>query len=101
VLRCHNCGRGVFDFGAITESSDCPHCASALHCCRNCLQFDSAARWQCRAEISEAVADKTKANRCELFEARLVLDSTGRRSGSAGSKSGDPRSQFESLFRRS
>ena len=101
VLRCHVCGRGIFDFGTITSSTNCPHCNAALHCCRTCSEFDSAARWQCRAEISEAVSDKNKANQCASYAPRLVLDSTGRRSAtSGGSKSGDPRSQFEDLFKR-
>jgi hypothetical protein len=101
VLRCHVCGRGIFDFGKIGKSSACPHCNAMLHCCRTCAHFDSAARWQCRAEIAEAVADKNKANDCTPYNPRLVLDSTGRRSTKPGSdKSGDPRSQFENLFKR-
>jgi hypothetical protein len=101
VLRCHVCGRSIFDFGKIVKSSACPHCNTVLHCCRTCAHFDSAARWQCRAEIAEAVADKNKANDCTLYEPRLVLDSTGRRSTKPGSdKPGDARSQFENLFKR-
>jgi len=107
VLRCHVCGKGVADFGTISGASACPHCGAALHCCRTCTSFDSSARWQCLAEIAEAVADKNKANDCALYAPRLVLDSTGRRSaggagGNGGSRpaSNDPRSQFENLFKR-
>jgi DNA-directed RNA polymerase subunit RPC12/RpoP len=101
VLRCHNCGRSIFDLGAVAQDSSCPHCSSPLHCCRNCTHFDSAARWQCRAEIQQQMSDKTRANTCGLFAPRLVLDSTGRRSGTPGGQSNDPRSQFENLFKRS
>jgi predicted RNA-binding Zn-ribbon protein involved in translation (DUF1610 family) len=105
VLRCHSCGRGVTDLGTITSSSTCPHCPAALHCCRNCRHFDSAARWQCRAPIAAQIADKIGANDCDKFEPRLVLDATGRRNvrpsaNGNGGTSTDPRSQFESLFKR-
>ena len=101
VLRCHVCGRGTSDFGRVVEDTVCPHCNAALHCCRTCRHFDSAARWQCKAEIDQAVSDKNKANACTRYESRLVLDVTGRRSSpSGGGKSSDPRSQFENLFKR-
>jgi len=105
VLRCHGCGRSVSDIGTIATSSTCPHCPAALHCCRNCRHFDSAARWQCRAPIATQVADKIGANACDKFEPRLVLDATGRRNvrpttDGGGSTGSDPRSQFENLFKR-
>jgi hypothetical protein len=104
VVRCHDCGRDVQDFGTISPSTECPHCQAPLHCCRTCTHFDSSARWQCRAEIEEAVGDKGKANRCGLYQPRLVLDFTGRRGTAAGpgagAKPSDPRAQFDSLFRR-
>jgi DNA-directed RNA polymerase subunit RPC12/RpoP len=97
VVRCHNCGRKVHDFGSITKTSACPHCRAMLHCCRTCVHFDSATRWQCKADIDAPVGDKNKANDCTKYEASLVLDVTGRRT--TGSQSGDPRSQFDSLFK--
>jgi hypothetical protein len=98
VIRCPNCGRNVQALGAITIETRCPHCAAALHCCRSCRHFDTSARWECRQQIPERVPDKGKANTCAFFEARLVLDATGKRTGT--SSSGDPKSQFESLFKR-
>jgi hypothetical protein len=98
VVRCQVCGRNVEDFGTIASTTNCPHCNAPLHCCRVCKHFDSSARWQCRAEITEAVSDKSKANQCGHYEPRLVLDFTGRR----GSKhrSNDPKSAFDNLFKR-
>lgn len=98
VVRCHNCGRSVQAFGAITAETTCPNCAVPLHCCRACRQFDSGARWECRAEIPERLTDKGKGNDCAFYEARLVLDSTGKRSGTPSSN--DPKSAFENLFKR-
>lgn len=100
VLRCYACGRNVQDVASIAEASSCPHCSAALHCCRNCRQFDSGARWQCRAEIAEPVADKTKANACTEYAPALVLDATGKRTRTASGRAGDPRSAFEDLFKK-
>jgi hypothetical protein len=99
VLRCPNCGRNVPASGAVTSETRCPHCATSLHSCRACRYFDSSARWECRATITAPVAEKSKANNCASFTARLVLDATGKRTGSSGS-SNDPKSQFDSLFKR-
>ena len=102
VLRCPNCGKNVPASGAVSQETRCPHCASPLHACRACRHFDSSARWECRAPIAAPVADKSKANDCASFTARLVLDATGKRSGTSGASgaSHDPKSQFENLFKR-
>lgn len=99
VVRCHNCGRGVHGFGTITPETACPNCSAPLHCCRSCRHFDTSARWECRAEIPERIGDKNRANSCAAYEARLVLDATGKRT-SAPAASGDPKSAFENLFKR-
>jgi hypothetical protein len=101
VIRCHQCGRNVQNFGTIAPDTTCPHCAAPLHCCRSCRHFDSGARWQCRAPIAQAVPDKSKANACGHYAPRIVLDTTGRRSApDAPAASSDPKGQFESLFKR-
>src|SRR5262245_25055339 len=99
VLRCPNCGRDVVASGAVGFDSRCPHCAAPLHACRACRHFDTSARWECRAPIPAAVPEKSKANDCTLFAARLVLDATGKRTAAAGGSS-DPKSMFENLFKR-
>jgi predicted RNA-binding Zn-ribbon protein involved in translation (DUF1610 family) len=99
VLRCPNCGRDVVATGAVGTDSRCPHCAAPLHACRACRHFDTSARWECRAPIPAAVPEKSKANDCALFAARLVLDATGKRTAAAGGST-DPKSMFENLFKR-
>jgi len=99
VMRCPNCGRNISASGAVSSDARCPHCGSSLHACRACMHFDSSARWECRAPIAAPVADKSKANTCASFAARLVLDTTGKRTGTSGS-SNDPKSQFDNLFKR-
>ena len=100
VVRCHNCGRNTDGVGAIGLDTRCMHCTAPLHCCRTCRHFDSGARHQCRAPIETAVGNKNEANQCGHYSPRLVLDVTGRRSGKGRSGGGDPRSQFENLFKR-
>lgn len=97
VVRCPTCGTNVRSLAEIETETRCPKCSSALHCCRTCRQFDSAARWECRAEVTERVPDKLAANRCPLYEPRMVLDATGKRMDVKSSN--DPRSRFEDLFR--
>ena len=106
VVRCYNCGRSSQMIDVIEPDTQCPSCDAALHCCRVCTHFDSGARRQCRADIVEAIGDKTKANSCDKYAARMVLDSTGRRSEQGpsgrggGRRGGGPRDAFESLFKR-
>lgn len=97
VVRCPDCGTNVQALGTITTDTTCPKCNTNLHCCRACRQFDSGAKWECRAEISERVADKLKANTCVLYEPRLVLDATGKRADARSAN--DPKSRFDSLFK--
>jgi DNA-directed RNA polymerase subunit RPC12/RpoP len=99
VVRCHTCGRGIQGLEVTASDTTCPYCSSPLHCCRGCRHFDSGARWQCRAQITAAVSDKNKANDCEQYAPRMVLDSTGRRSDTPRG-AGGPREQFENLFKR-
>jgi hypothetical protein len=100
VIRCHQCGRNVENFGSIERLTGCPHCNAPLHCCRTCREFDSSARWQCRAPIELAVSDKSKSNDCGNYSPRVVLDTTGKRSTPGSRTSADPKDQFDSLFKR-
>ena len=99
IIRCHSCGRSVQNLEAIEPDTNCPYCNSPLHCCRTCREFDSGARWQCRAAIEKPVANKGEANDCPEYAPRLVLDSTGKRSSSPDG-SGGAREQFDNLFKR-
>ncbi len=105
VVRCPTCGTGISGMGGVTSDTICPRCSASIHCCRACRHFDSGTRWQCRAEIDKRIDDKIGANSCSHYRARLVLDSTGRRttvSPVTGPRvnSNDPKSQFENLFKR-
>ena len=98
VLRCHQCSSVAGTGEGLLANATCAGCSAALHCCRNCASFDTSARWECRAPITEPVLDKTAANGCSLFKANTVLDATGRRSG--GSAPSDARAAFDNLFKK-
>ncbi len=98
VLRCHQCSAVAGTGEGIALDAACSGCNAALHVCRNCKYFDTGARWECRAEITQPVQDKVAANGCALFEANTVLDATGRRSGTAAPS--DARAAFDNLFKK-
>ncbi len=99
VMRCADCGYQTPDQVRITSETECPKCHTAWHNCRNCRHFDTSARFQCRQPLDKAVPSKTVANHCDLFEARAVLDATGKRARVEKNKSSDPRKAFDDLFK--
>jgi hypothetical protein len=98
VLRCFQCSADAGSIDGLGSLSKCGSCGAALHVCRNCANFDTGARWECRAPITDPVLDKTAANDCAFFKANTVLDATGRRSG--GSTPTDARAAFDNLFKK-
>lgn len=99
VVRCFNCGHQTSPVQKIEFDSVCGKCGDDLHICRNCLHFDTSARWECRQTTTAPVRSKTARNRCELFAPQTVLDATGRRAaGPSGPP--DPRAAFDALFKK-
>ncbi len=106
--RCFNC--------AVTFAPDidfrgtCPKCGAALHCCKQCVNFDSSTRFQCVRPIPVRIPLKDQANHCELFEPRVTvardaLPSGAVRNGDNGTISAprnanDARAAFDSLFKK-
>ena len=100
VIRCHVCGVAVDADKPILPHTNCPKCSAALHCCRTCRHFDSDSRYQCRAEIPAALPDKLKANSCDQYEPRKLLDHTGRRvQPKRKGNPNDPKEKFKALFK--
>lgn len=98
VVRCQQCGnQQLAEAAMVGPLSECPRCSTALHSCKHCKHFDTRARFQCKKPVSEAIGDKWKGNSCDLFEARLVLDSTGKRLHGKGKK--NAKNAFDALFK--
>ncbi|RMG44118.1 MAG: hypothetical protein D6718_10675 [Acidobacteria bacterium] len=99
VVRCQNCGhQQLAEAAFIGPRSACDRCGTALHSCRHCRHFDPKARHQCLVDGVAPVGDKWKANSCPHYDARLVLDATGKRLGGKGKQ--DAKALFDSLFKK-
>lgn len=115
AARCFNCAATLppnIDF----KNGSCPKCNAILHCCKQCVHFDSSTRFQCLKPIPVRIAAKDQLNTCELFRPRVTVardasssSSTGARIGSTGNilttvpaprNANDARAAFDSLFKK-
>jgi len=73
--RCFSC--------ATTLSADvdfkgkCPKCGASLHCCKQCVHFDSSTRFQCTKPIPVRIAVKDAANECTFFAPIITVARDG------------------------
>jgi hypothetical protein len=73
-LRCWKCGASLEDLPQpLSRRAQCRACGAELHACRQCRHFDPAKAKQCRERAADEVANKTRANFCEWFQARAGL----------------------------
>jgi len=93
VVRCAVCGQEQ-PHGVVAEDAACEKCGADLHTCTHCRHFDTASRFECRAEVSERITKKSARNRCDLFSPKVAkeLDSDRR-------EPSDPRAAFDALFK--
>src|ERR1700742_2369259 len=69
--RCYNCTTTLLP--DIHFDSICPKCKVALHCCKQCVHFDSSTRFQCLKPTPVRIPVKDQANMCELFAPRVTV----------------------------
>jgi hypothetical protein len=107
--RCFNCSVTLprdADF-----NGKCPKCGAALHCCKQCVNFDSSTRFQCLKPIPVRVAVKDQANSCELFSPRVTVARDALPTASAAKlpqagiipaprSANDARAAFDNLFKK-
>ena len=106
VARCANCG-GLLPKG-FDPNGQCPRCNFELHCCKQCVHFDTSTRWECTQPIPARVSPKDALNECTFFEIRMSSErettSGGTAAGAPGASSpsrpSDPRQAFENLFKK-
>jgi hypothetical protein len=70
--RCANCG-AVLPPG-FDANGQCPRCTFELHSCKQCLHFDTAARFECTQAIPERIPRKDVRNECTFFEFRTTVE---------------------------
>lgn len=110
--RCFNCAVTLAD--SVDFKGMCPKCSSPLHCCKQCVHFDSSTRFQCLKPVPVRIAVKDQANTCELFAPRVTVarDAVpgGAHNGTmnrvpdpgiaAPRNASDARAAFDSLFKK-
>jgi hypothetical protein len=109
AARCFSC---TVMLAADTDfTGKCPKCGVDLHCCKQCVHFDSSTRFQCLKPISERIALKDRANTCNLFAPRVtvardaaptgtVSQSPSNGHAAAPRNANDARAAFDNLFKK-
>src|SRR3954454_20504376 len=111
AARCFNCAATLpadIDF----RNGICPKCSVSLHCCKQCVHFDSSTRFQCLKPIPVRIPAKDQANSCELFRPRVTVARDGvamapsakapvvTSASPAPRNADDARAAFNSLFKK-
>jgi len=92
VARCARCGNLLT--GDVGLDSRCNRCNEDLHCCAQCVSFDSGSRFQCMQPVPARVSPKDSRNTCTFFASRVTVE---RETGS--SRPPDARTAFDDLFK--
>jgi len=70
--RCYNCSTAIppgTDF-----SGTCPKCNAELHCCKQCVNFDTSAQFECIKPIPFYIPNKIAKNDCPFYEFRMTVE---------------------------
>ena len=107
--RCYNCST-MLPPDIEWNHAVCPKCSAALHCCKQCANFEPSTRFQCLKPIPVRIPVKDQANECELFKPRFtvardaapVTDRHASPSASVPSprSASDARTAFDNLFKK-
>jgi hypothetical protein len=115
AARCFNCSTMLPP--DVEWQGNCPKCATALHCCKQCAHFEPSTRFQCLKPVPLRISPKDQANDCALFKPRVTVarDSAHPSSGPPAGVGGfggppanasvprnvnDARAAFDSLFKK-
>jgi hypothetical protein len=106
--RCSNCGTILLP--GFDPNGQCPKCKAELHCCKQCVHFDTAAQFECTQPIPERISPKDAKNSCTFFESRVTVEkdtspvnyAPANHSAVQAPSSGptDARKAFEDLFKK-
>ena len=107
--RCFNCSTILSP--DIDWKLNCPKCGVALHCCKQCTNFEPSTRFQCLKPIQVRIPIKDQSNTCELFKPRVTVardvapahTSNGHSnvsSAPAPRSPSDARTAFDNLFKK-
>ncbi|HVB59019.1 MAG TPA: hypothetical protein VNE63_21640 [Candidatus Acidoferrales bacterium] len=104
--RCSSCG-AVLPPG-FDQNGECPRCHFALHCCKQCVHFDTGKQFECTQPIPERIPKKDAKNDCTFFEFRMTVEkdtspvtyATSSVPSTTAARPNDARKAFEDLFKK-
>lgn len=68
MKKCVFCGTEIDDKNGIGRRDECSHCSNDLHCCLQCIFYDTSYANACREPQAEPVQEKDRSNFCGYFE---------------------------------
>jgi hypothetical protein len=93
VFRCARCGN-LLSLPVPTDGR-CGRCGVDLHCCIQCVSFDTGARFECsQTGLPARISPKDAHNECTLFAPRTTVE---RQTSTPGPTSA--RQAFDDLFK--
>lgn len=106
--RCSNCGAILAP--GFDQTGQCPKCHFELHCCKQCVHFDTGAQFECTQPIPERIPRKDAKNACTFFEFRMTVEKdtspvnypsvTAPAAPASPARPDDARRAFEDLFKK-
>jgi len=104
--RCSSCGAVLAP--GFDQNGECPRCHAAMHSCKQCVHFDTAAQFECTQPIPERIPNKLAKNDCTFFEFRMTVEkdtspvnyATSTPAAPAAGRPNDARKAFEDLFKK-
>ena len=97
-MICHFCKSEIVIKDRITRTAECPSCNADVHCCLNCVNYDTSAHNRCREPQAEWVTDRERANFCDYFKPNAQA-APALAKGQSGPLD-EARSAFENLFKK-
>jgi hypothetical protein len=106
--RCTSCGAMLAP--GFDVNGECPKCQTALHCCKQCVHFDTGRQFECTQPIPERITKKDAKNECTFFEFRMTVEkdtspvnyakNPSAPAATSPSRPNDARRAFEDLFKK-
>lgn len=104
--RCSNCGAVLAP--GFDPNGQCPRCHAELHCCKQCVHFDTAKQFECTQPVPVRIAKKDGKNSCTFFEFRMTVEkdtspvsyATNAPAPASAARPTDARKAFEDLFKK-
>lgn len=67
MKKCVFCGADVEDKNGIGRRDECVNCGGDLHCCLQCIFYDTSYANDCKENQAEPVHEKDRSNFCSYF----------------------------------